>query len=343
MHNRGRLITASFLAKTLYVDWRVGARALPRPARRRRRGQQPAQLAVGGRHRRQYPPRPGAQPADPGQAVRPARRLRTPLGARAGARSTGPRCTAPGSCRTTNGGGSTIPTPSWTSPRGSRDSGGHVANEGALCLVTGATGYIGGRLVPELLAQGHRVRCAARSPERLRDHPWSGDVDMVRADLTDPEDARHALEGVDVAYYLIHSLGTGHDFAETDRRTAETFAAAAKRGRGAPHRLPRRTRAGRSRDLSRAPALARRGRRHPAGLGRADRGAAGRRRHRVRARRRSRCCAISPSGCRSWSRRGGCTPASSRSPSETCCATSSAAPRLPADVNRPSTSAARTS
>jgi uncharacterized protein YbjT (DUF2867 family) len=103
-----------------------------------------------------------------------------------------------------------------------------VANEGALCLVTGATGYIGGRLVPELLAQGHRVRCAARSPERLRDHPWSGDVEIVRADLTDAEDARAALEGVDVAYYLIHALGSGRDFGETDRRTAETFAAAAK-------------------------------------------------------------------------------------------------------------------
>jgi uncharacterized protein YbjT (DUF2867 family) len=103
-----------------------------------------------------------------------------------------------------------------------------VANEGTLCLVTGATGYIGGRLVPELLAHGHRVRCAARSPERLRDHPWSGDVEIVRADLTDAEDARTALEGVDVAYYLIHALGSGRDFGETDRRTAETFAAAAK-------------------------------------------------------------------------------------------------------------------
>jgi uncharacterized protein YbjT (DUF2867 family) len=103
-----------------------------------------------------------------------------------------------------------------------------VANEGTLCLVTGATGYVGGRLVPELLAHGHRVRCAARSPERLRDHPWSGDVEIVRADLTDAEDARAALEGVDVAYYLIHALGSGRDFGETDRRTAETFAAAAK-------------------------------------------------------------------------------------------------------------------
>ncbi|MGI5232744.1 SDR family oxidoreductase [Actinoallomurus sp. CA-142502] len=96
------------------------------------------------------------------------------------------------------------------------------------CLVTGATGYIGGRLVPELLSCGHAVRCAARSPERLRDHPWSGRVETVRADLTDPEATRRALDGVDVAYYLIHALGTGRDFGATDRRMARTFAAAAR-------------------------------------------------------------------------------------------------------------------
>jgi uncharacterized protein YbjT (DUF2867 family) len=97
-----------------------------------------------------------------------------------------------------------------------------------LCLVTGATGYIGGRLVPELLARGFDVRCAARSPRRLRDHPWHGRVEVVRADLSDSGDARRALEGVDVAYYLIHALGSGRDFGETDRRTAQTFAAAAR-------------------------------------------------------------------------------------------------------------------
>jgi uncharacterized protein YbjT (DUF2867 family) len=97
-----------------------------------------------------------------------------------------------------------------------------------LCLVTGATGYVGGRLVPELLAEGYQVRCAARSPERLRGHPWSDQVEVVRADVTDPEAVRGALEGVDVAYYLIHALGSGSDFGETDRRSAQTFAAAAK-------------------------------------------------------------------------------------------------------------------
>ncbi|TYK53380.1 SDR family oxidoreductase [Actinomadura decatromicini] len=104
-----------------------------------------------------------------------------------------------------------------------RDDGG-----GRLFLVTGASGYIGGRLVPELLRAGHRVRCMARSARRLRDHPWAGEVEIVEADATDRESTRRALEGVDVAYYLIHAIGGGSGFAETDRRAARTFADAAR-------------------------------------------------------------------------------------------------------------------
>ncbi|MBO4253939.1 SDR family oxidoreductase [Streptomyces griseorubiginosus] len=99
---------------------------------------------------------------------------------------------------------------------------------GLTCLVTGATGYIGGRLVPELLAAGHRVRCLARSPGKLRDHPWAGRVEVVRGDVTDAESIAAALRGVDVAYYLVHALGTGEDFEETDRRAARMFGEAAR-------------------------------------------------------------------------------------------------------------------
>lgn len=53
------------------------------------------------------------------------------------------------------------------------------------CLVAGATGYIGGRLVPELLGAGYQVRCLARTPAKLRDHPWARDVEVVRGDVTD--------------------------------------------------------------------------------------------------------------------------------------------------------------
>jgi uncharacterized protein YbjT (DUF2867 family) len=91
------------------------------------------------------------------------------------------------------------------------------------CLVTGATGYIGGRLVPELLAVGHRVRCLARSPEKLRDHPWAGDAEVVRGDVTDTESTAAAMQGVDVAYYLVHALGTGRGFEDTDRLSARIF------------------------------------------------------------------------------------------------------------------------
>ncbi|MBB5939576.1 SDR family oxidoreductase [Streptomyces zagrosensis] len=94
---------------------------------------------------------------------------------------------------------------------------------GRHCLVTGASGYIGGRLVPELLAAGHRVRCVGRSPDKLRAHPWADRVEIVRGDVLDADAVSAALRGIDVAYYLVHALGTGRDFEETDRRAARIF------------------------------------------------------------------------------------------------------------------------
>jgi uncharacterized protein YbjT (DUF2867 family) len=107
-------------------------------------------------------------------------------------------------------------------------NGDDTADERLRCLVTGATGYIGGRLVPELLAAGHRVRCLARSPGKLRDHPWAGDVEIVRGDVTDDASVGAALRDVDVAYYLVHALGTGKGFEDTDRRAATVFARQAR-------------------------------------------------------------------------------------------------------------------
>jgi uncharacterized protein YbjT (DUF2867 family) len=103
--------------------------------------------------------------------------------------------------------------------------------EGRLALVTGVTGYIGGRLVPELLAAGWRVRALARHAERLRDRPWFADIDIVEGDVADPAALRRALDGVDVAYYLIHSLGTGRRFESRDRAHARDFGRTAREAR----------------------------------------------------------------------------------------------------------------
>jgi uncharacterized protein YbjT (DUF2867 family) len=95
-------------------------------------------------------------------------------------------------------------------------------------LVTGATGYVGGRLVPRLLSRGHAVRCAARDPARLAGRPWPG-VEIVQGDLAEAGAAERALEGVDVAYYLVHSMTRGGAFRGRDRAMAQAFGKAAER------------------------------------------------------------------------------------------------------------------
>lgn len=96
-------------------------------------------------------------------------------------------------------------------------------------LVTGATGYIGGRLVPRLLTDGHDVRCLARDPSKLSDDPWRDEVEVAQGDVLDRESLTAAMEGCEAAFYLIHSMDDrGDDFRERDRRAAENFAAAAE-------------------------------------------------------------------------------------------------------------------
>lgn len=96
-----------------------------------------------------------------------------------------------------------------------------------LILLTGATGYVGGRLLRSLRAGGHRVRCLARRPEYLTSQVDAG-VEVVEGDVFDRASLDRALAGVDVAYYLVHSMGQDEDFEAADRRAAENFAAAAK-------------------------------------------------------------------------------------------------------------------
>ncbi|MCK8673873.1 SDR family oxidoreductase, partial [Rhodococcus sp. HM1] len=95
-------------------------------------------------------------------------------------------------------------------------------------LVTGATGYIGGRLAPRLVAAGHRVRVLARTPDKLRDVPWAGDVDVMQGDLDDPDSVETACRDIDVVYYLVHSMGGRGEFEEAEQRSAEHVAAAAQ-------------------------------------------------------------------------------------------------------------------
>ncbi|GAA2376397.1 NAD(P)-dependent oxidoreductase [Catellatospora methionotrophica] len=102
-----------------------------------------------------------------------------------------------------------------------------AAERRARVLVTGATGYIGGRLAPRLIEAGHQVRCLTRSAGRLRDVPWASGAEIVEADVLDLDATREALDGIDTAYYLVHSLGSPH-FEDVDRRAAHTFAEAAR-------------------------------------------------------------------------------------------------------------------
>ena len=98
-------------------------------------------------------------------------------------------------------------------------------------LITGATGYIGGRLVPQLLEKGFRVRCLAREPRRLSGRGWDEDprVEIVQGDVLDRDSVRSAMQGCGAAYYLVHSMLSGEkSFESHDRVAAENFARGAE-------------------------------------------------------------------------------------------------------------------
>lgn len=95
-------------------------------------------------------------------------------------------------------------------------------------LVTGATGYIGGRLVPRLLERGESVRVLVRNRERVAGRAWAGRVQIVEGDVMDAAALRRALVGMEVAYYLVHAMSAAADFAERDRQAARRFGEAAE-------------------------------------------------------------------------------------------------------------------
>ena len=102
-----------------------------------------------------------------------------------------------------------------------------AVEKGKLVLVTGATGYIGGRLVPRLIDAGYRVRVFVRNPEKLIDVPWAHQVEIVEGDLRDAPSVAKAVEDIDVLYYLVHSMGAKGEFEQTERTAATNVATAA--------------------------------------------------------------------------------------------------------------------
>ncbi len=98
----------------------------------------------------------------------------------------------------------------------------------ALVLVTGVTGYIGGRLVPKLLASGYRVRVLVRDRSRLQGRTWLSQVEVLQADVFEPTSLLTAMIGVSAAYYLIHSMSGRADFDQRDIQAARNFGDAAR-------------------------------------------------------------------------------------------------------------------
>jgi uncharacterized protein YbjT (DUF2867 family) len=94
-------------------------------------------------------------------------------------------------------------------------------------VLTGATGYVGGQLLPRLLEAGHDVRCVVRSPDRAQ---LPAGAQVIQGDVLEGGGLDDALQGADVAYYLVHSMGSSDDdFAEQDRRAARSFGEAVAR------------------------------------------------------------------------------------------------------------------
>lgn len=102
-----------------------------------------------------------------------------------------------------------------------------VPDRSARVLVFGASGYIGAHLVPRLLREGGTVRASGRNLKVLEARGWNG-AELIEADALQPDSLPAALAGVDIAYYLVHSMAAGHDFGQLDLRAAENFALAAE-------------------------------------------------------------------------------------------------------------------
>jgi len=110
----------------------------------------------------------------------------------------------------------------------SPNSGSNATLNPPVVLLAGATGYVGGRLIPLLEQQPVSLRCLARNPDKLR-ASIKDTTQVVQGDVLDPASLDKALQGVHTAYYLVHLMSGSKDFEKEDRQAAEIFAAAAKK------------------------------------------------------------------------------------------------------------------
>jgi len=102
-------------------------------------------------------------------------------------------------------------------------------NSQRLILVTGASGYVGGRLVRDLVSDECDVRILVRDRQKVADQPWASDVDVVEGNATVIADLDRALSGVHTAFYLLHSINLGKNFDDIESEMARNFAQAAER------------------------------------------------------------------------------------------------------------------
>ncbi len=103
-----------------------------------------------------------------------------------------------------------------------------MSNSSKLILVTGATGYIASRLIPQLLTRSYRIRALARQPQRLKNKSWFPQVEVIQGDVMEPSTLDPVFKDVDIAYYLIHNMSSGHGYTERELEGARNFARAAE-------------------------------------------------------------------------------------------------------------------